>query len=498
MIFAVSNGVMRTSDEMTIKNGTDSKELMLRAGRGIYASYGAWGNTCVVCGTGNNGGDGYVLALEIKRHGGSVHLVITEDKFSADGTYYFEKCKEENISYEFFSESTDFSGYDTIADCIFGTGFRGEVTGSAKKCIEAINKSRAFVVSADINSGLSGDSGLGKTAVISDLTVAVQFYKTGHFTGRAKDVMKAKKCIDIGISLYGESIRIPEKKDFAYLLSERENHCHKGNFGYTAIIGGCREYSGAVKLANISLSALRGGCGVTKLCVAQSVADSVAPYLLESTLFIMPDNGGEMIYDEEKIKALISGTRAVSCGMGWGRGKDNARILSYIIRNYEGVLIIDADGINALAQLDKDILSESSCKKIILTPHPLEFSRISEYNLEEILNAPVLCAKEYIKDKNGKVVLLLKGTGTVICDDDGVCITTRGCAGMATAGSGDVLSGLITGMMGYLEPNSLSVACAAYVAGVAGELAQSEVGDISMTSGDTVKFIPQAVKYIRN
>jgi len=497
MKVAVSNKVMRISDENTIKCGTDSKELMLRAGRGIFKAYGNWGNTCVVCGTGNNGGDGFVIALAIHENGGNCRIVLVEDKFSEDGRYYFEKCVEKGIEYEIFSDGTEFSKFDTLADCIFGTGFRGKVSGNVEKCIERMNKSGAYIVSADINSGISGDSGLGDISVISDLTVAVQFYKLGHFIGRSKDVMKSKKCIDIGISLMGEKVSVPEKADFKDILRERENNCHKGNFGYTAIIGGCREYSGAVKLSNMALSALKSGCGVTKLCVAESVSSYVAPYLLESTLFVMPDEDGSMIFHKEKINLLLKGTAAVSCGMGWGNGKDNGKILSYIIENYEGVLIIDADGINALSKLDKNILSRTSCKKIILTPHPLEFSRISGYETEKILSDPVGSAKEYLKDKNGKVILLLKGAGTVIAGEKEVFITDTGCAGVATAGSGDVLSGILTGLMGYCEPDELSVSCAAYISGLAGEFAQESVGDICMTSSDTVKSIHLAVKELR-
>jgi NAD(P)H-hydrate epimerase len=330
---AVSNGVMRLSDENTIKGGIDSKELMLRAGKGIFASYDKWGKTCVVCGVGNNGGDGFVIATQIKSSGGECRIVLLEERFSPDGRYFFEKCRQMGIEYEVFSERTDFSDFDTVADCIFGTGFCGVVSGNAKKCIEKINESGAFVISADINLGISGDSGLGEVAVISDLTVAVQFYKTGHFIGRAKDVMKEKRCVDIGISLHGEKISVAEKGDFKDILKKRPNNCHKGNFGYTAIIGGCMQYSGAVKLSDLALSALRGGCGVTKLCIPSSCAPFVAPHLIESTLFLMPDNDGAMIFDKERIDDLIKRTKAVCCGMGWGNGGDNGKILSYIIKN---------------------------------------------------------------------------------------------------------------------------------------------------------------------
>jgi NAD(P)H-hydrate epimerase len=211
----------------------------------------------------------------------------------------------------------------------------------------------------------------------------------------------------------------------------------------------------------------------------------------------MPDNDGAMIFDKERIDDLIKGTKAVCCGMGWGNGEDNGKILSYIIKNYTGTLIIDADGINALSKLEKDILCDTACEKIILTPHPLEFSRISGYSVPEILSDPVKYCKEYLKDKRDKVILLLKGSGTIITGNKGIFVSDRGCAGMATAGSGDVLSGILTGIMGYCAPDEIAVCCGAYIAGLAGEIAQEKVGDICMTSTDTVKHIPDAVKIIR-
>lgn len=501
MKIAVDVNTMRYSDAKTIESGVSSKQLMFFAGKAIFDSIENWGKTAVVCGPGNNGGDGYVTALLLKEKGNYVKIFLTQDKFSSDGKFYFDKCKNADIPYEFVSDNTDFSSYNAILDCIFGTGFRGVPTGNELIAIKKINKTDAFVVSADINSGMSGDSGIAKgECVRSDITVSIGYLKAGHFLGDSKDYIKKLVNCDIGINLYGDKFHIVEKSDFAEFFKKRNSNSHKGNFGYVGLIGGCTEYCGAIKLSNMAASALRAGCGVVKLCIAKSLVCAVSPYMLESTLFTIEDSEGHMIFDENRIQEFLKGLRAISCGMGWGSGKDNLKILDFISKKFNGTLIIDADGLNALSRTEKldDFFTESLCKKVILTPHPLEFSRISGYTIDEILSEPMLYTRRFASRFGGKVILLLKGSGTVITDGNETLISTSGCPGMATAGSGDILSGIMAGIMGYTEPTVKSVACAAYLAGLAGEMAEKQVGDISMISSDTLKSLPDAIMSMRN
>ena len=199
---AVSVEVMRESDAWTIANKIPSKELMRRAGEGIYKSAEWKSPVAVVCGSGNNAGDGYVVADLLQGDGVDVTIVLLSEKFSEDGKYYFEICQEHGVPVRKFDG--DLSGYATILDCILGTGFQGEPRGTAKDAIEAINASGAYVVSADINSGLNGDTGLGIVYVKSDLTVSIGDYKLGHFKGLADQAMKEKVNVDIGIEIQGE------------------------------------------------------------------------------------------------------------------------------------------------------------------------------------------------------------------------------------------------------------------------------------------------------
>ena len=203
MPIAVSTEVMRASDKWTIENLVPSKELMERAGKAIFEQVDWKGPVGIICGKGNNAGDGFVVASLLKDHGIDCEIVLLfEDAFSEDGRYFYDKCIEKGV--RTVSEG-NYGAYSTILDCIFGTGFKGEVKEPAKSAIEQINASGAYVVSADINSGLNGDTGLGDLYVISDLTVSIGAFKYGHFLGNANQAMKNKVNCDIGIKIIGET-----------------------------------------------------------------------------------------------------------------------------------------------------------------------------------------------------------------------------------------------------------------------------------------------------
>ena len=203
MAVCVSTEVMRNSDRWTIENLVPSKELMARAGKAIFDQVSWKGPVGIICGKGNNAGDGFVVASLLKDHGIDCEIVLLyEDSFSEDGRYFYDKCIEKGIP---TVTGGDYGKYGTILDCIFGTGFKGEVKEPAKSAIEKINASGAYVVSADINSGLNGDTGLGDLYVISDLTVSIGTFKYGHFLGHAKEAMKDKVNCDIGIKIIGET-----------------------------------------------------------------------------------------------------------------------------------------------------------------------------------------------------------------------------------------------------------------------------------------------------
>lgn len=198
---AVSVAKMRESDAYTIKHFVPSKELMFRAARGIFDAAKWNGKIGIVCGSGNNAGDGYALSVILKEHGIDSVLIRLYDRFSDDGKYYYDKAIEKGVTDSVFAEGDDLFGYDILVDCILGTGFCGEPRGIAKAAINAINNSSAFVISADINSGVNGDTGEAVTAVRSNLTVSIGYYKKGMFLNDAPPLIGDMVNVDIGIKL---------------------------------------------------------------------------------------------------------------------------------------------------------------------------------------------------------------------------------------------------------------------------------------------------------
>jgi len=489
---------MRQSDAETIKKLGENGGITLinRAAEAIYNAHGNFGRCAIVCGDGNNGSDGLALALIVKERGGDPTVIKNSTKCTQDGQFFFDLVNKAQIPV-IIGQKTSLEGFDTVVDCIFGTGFSGVPRAFAKEMIEEINKSGAYVISADINSGLDSQNGTCEICVRSDLTVSIGNYKPGHFLGCAKDVIGRLVNSDIGIEILenkdNKKIFLADDKDFFDVLRVRQNNSHKGSYGYVCIMGGCTQYTGAVKLANLAASAMRSGAGVVKLAIEKSLAGAVSPYLLESTLCLMEGKDGKMSFDEACLENALSGVSSVAVGMGFGEGSDYPKILEYLMGKEDLRLVIDADGINTLAKMGTEAL-KSAKAKIALTPHPKEFSRLSGYSMQEIINDPVNYARDFAKEYG--VVVLLKGASTVISDGDTVIIESGGCAGMATAGSGDVLSGVLCALHGYNEVSVKSVACGAHICAKAGELASAEWGDIAMIASDTAKNIGLAVKLI--
>ncbi len=495
----VSVELMRKSDAAETEK-TPAVELMRRAAVGIFEEMkreGFGSPTAIVCGIGNNAGDGFALAELMLGEGLDCTIFLLTDSFSPSGRYYFERCTERGVK---VSKKLELEGFKTVVDCIFGTGLHGRVEEPYRSAVEAINSSKAYVVSADISSGISGDSGaaVDGVAVRADLTVSIGSFKQGHFLGSAKDYMK--KCVNrpIGIELLEKAAKLIEPSDIAHLLVRDKNDSNKGDFGYVALIGGSLEYSGAAKLASIALSSLRVGAGVSKLAVPRSIANAVLPYILESTLFLLDETNGCYRFERETTERLLRNTKAAAVGMGMGRSNELRRLLQYLLSEYRGRLVIDADGLNELSELSTNRLRElrSPELKLILTPHPKEFERLSGISIAEQRLDPVKAAVGYAREND--VILLLKGASTIVTDGSETYIIDRGCVGMSTAGSGDVLSGILCGLCGYAPEESLTLAVAAgaYINGLAGELAMSDVPAVSMLSSDTAAHIPEAVKRI--
>lgn len=213
-VISVKN--MRESDAFTINTSVSGRELMKRAAAGVYRSVRWSGRIAIVCGGGNNGGDGYALAEILADNGCMPVIYRASEKLSEDGSYYYNRCRSKGVSESFCDEYTDFSQYDIIVDCILGTGFSGRLREDMINLIEALNRAQAYKVSVDINSGLSAANGIAlPTAVKSDLTVSVGYYKTGMFLNDAGDYIGSLINIDIGIKLLKKQYYLIDKDELS-------------------------------------------------------------------------------------------------------------------------------------------------------------------------------------------------------------------------------------------------------------------------------------------
>jgi NAD(P)H-hydrate epimerase len=525
MIDILSVDNMRKSDAATIAAGTPGTELMMRAARGVFGAVSWKAPVAIVCGSGNNAGDGYALALCLNEAGIDCTIICVYDRYSRDGKYYYDKCVDSGVKIIHLQNTSDESSacqenrldlgkYPTVVDCLLGTGFRGDVRADLADVIESINSSGAYIVSVDINSGLNGDTGMSSCCVHSDLTVSVGSYKPGHFLNMAKDVIKEKVNADIGIIPQDPSYKLIEESDIKDALGIRKNYSNKGTYGYIALIGGSTRYSGAIRLAYLANAAMRSGAGVVKVALPGDLVHDVASHILESTIFPLSSanrvmstkqdksSDVEVAYNPGEIDELISNVKTVAFGMGIGTGDGAADILRHLLTKYTGNLIIDADGLTLLSRIDLNS-QRIKPRNLILTPHIKEFSRLTGMEISEILEDPIGIAREYAA-RIGAVVLL-KGPSTIVTNGNEVYITDRGCPGMATAGSGDVLSGILAAVASYIVGNNdtetkndvcLATAVAAYINGAAGEAAEDKYGSISLVASDTIEAIPYIMSKI--
>ena len=274
-----------------------------------------------------------------------------------------------------------------------------------------------------------------------------------------------------------------EINDIKDLFKERKDNANKGNFGTCGILGGSINYTGSVKLATLACSAMRSGAGICRVIIDEYLTNAITPYILEETLWPL---------DNDLDKA-IRNLDSLAIGMGWGISDKNTKMLKYIIKNYKGILIIDADGLNILAK-NLDLLSVTKAQ-VILTPHPKEFSRIINKDIKEILDDPIKYTMDFAKKYH--VIVLLKGARTIVADGDNYYEVNMAVPGLATAGAGDVLSGILAGFMAYNKYNIKSVAAVALLNALAGKIAEDKYTDISMVAHDTIECIPDAIKKLR-
>ncbi|MBD5632752.1 MAG: NAD(P)H-hydrate dehydratase [Clostridia bacterium] len=455
MEWVLSNAEMRAADSFTIENlGISGGQLMKAAGKAIAdevekaAKKLNVNDITVICGTGNNGGDGYICAEELKNRGYKVDVC---DRYLQHITGAI------------------------VVDCIFGTGLCREVTGEYAEIIDKINNSGAYVISADIPSGLNGNNGrIMGCAVRADLTVAIAEYKLGMFLNDGPDYCGEIIKKDIGISLPESSYAFMATcRDISEFYPKRPRNSHKGSYGSANLVAGSHKYIGAAALS--TEAALKSGCGYVKLTSAERVINALAPKFPQAIYLDAPDLSSD----------------AIAIGMGCGATEVVYETIKKLLTEYSGNLLIDADGLNALAKFGADILKTKKCS-VILTPHVKEFSRLSGIPVEEILNDPVAVTKSFAKEYG--VTLVLKSATTVICDGEKTALNVTGNTALAKGGSGDMLSGYLCGTLARGVKPFEAALCSAFALGKAAEIAAAEKTEYCATAKDILKNLHISVK----
>ena len=464
---------VREAEKKTIAFGIPSEVLMKRAGRALADEVQAAAerlgvnSALIVCGTGNNGGDGLVCARELVSRGLDVSVFAFDGDPSPD-------CRREKKRYT--GKYAKAIGGKLIVDCMFGTGLNRKLIGEWATAVKKINSSKAYVISADLPSGLDGDNGeiLG-VAVKADLTVAFGFPKIGCVLGEGIEHSGKIVVKDIGVVADEGCAYAAEEKDIAAFYPPRRRNCHKGDFGKACIVAGSEEYLGAAALA--LSSAVRSGCGYIYAVVPESMKALLAAKFPQCIFRGEPELSADCI----------------AVGMGMGCNQHTYALIKGILSSYKGKVVIDADGLNSIAEFGKDILKQTKAK-ILLTPHVGEMARLTGLKKEEIVRDPIGVAKAFAAEYN--VTVHLKNAVSVTADFKKATVTSRGSAALAQAGSGDILSGLIAGNAARGLTLHNAAVCSQYILGMSGEICSEQYTDEATTAKELAENICTAIKHL--
>ncbi len=462
----------------------------------------------VLCGKGNNGGDGFVVARHLYNRGAevSVFLMARGTQLKGDPRTNFRILqginKRDRSSTLQLLESVDASRLrrhpspDVIVDALFGTGFSGVVRGEYEKVIRWVNESDSTVVAVDIPSGVNADDGtVESVAVTADVTVTMGLRKVGLLVHRGRECSGSIHVADIEIPkiVYQRSgIRTwyVQQIDVRKMLPRRPLNAHKHSVGKILVLAGSRGLTGAAVMS--CNSAMRAGAGAVVLGIPKSLLPVVSKKLTE----VMPNPLEETEEQSVSRKAIpeinrfVSWSDLVVLGPGLGRNKETEEVILELIQTIKKPLLIDADGLNALAINPKIVKKRKA--ETILTPHTGELSRITKNSAEEIEENRVAVARKEAKALN--CYLVLKGSPTVVGTPSGdVFINSTGNPGMATAGAGDVLTGTIAALWGQHISAAEASVCGVYLHGLAGDLAKRKYGEMGLTATDIIEAMPRAI-----
>ncbi len=486
--------------------------LMENAGIAVAEAVEEWlgetpdGLVAVLCGKGNNGGDGMVAARHLLNRGYSVDVALIAERESIRGDARVQLTILESMHAPVRIIASagalrPLRACALIVDALFGTGISGAVTGLAAEVIRWVHDSGKPVISVDVPSGLNSDDGsIAGSCIRADQTVTMGELKRGLLIPPGREMAGVVTVADISMpAAVAESVKtgtfLLEDEDVVSRLPERPPAAHKGDFGKVLVLAGSTGLTGAAALA--SMASLRCGCGLTVL----GIPESLNPILEEKCTEVMTrplpqtPEGTLSIAAEKEILRLIEWADVLAMGPGLSACEETRELIRRVVRKCRKPMVLDADGINAF-EGRKDLL-ETGRQSCVLTPHYGELGRVTGLSVGDIAAHRIEIARETALSM--KKVLVLKGAPTVIGDPAGrVFINATGNSGMATAGSGDVLTGIIAGFLGQRLAPLDAALCGVYCHGYAGDVAAEAKGERGMMAMDILNSLPSIFQRLEN
>jgi hydroxyethylthiazole kinase-like uncharacterized protein yjeF len=507
----VTNVEMKKIDGWAMRQlGISGPVLMENAGRGCVEVLEKYFDltglkVLVVCGKGNNGGDGFVIARHLRNRHAIVKTVLLgeENELKGDALRNFrllKSTKDEITTASRIAQMRTLNRVfhpDVIVDAVFGTGFSGIPQGIYAQAIDIMNESEAFILSIDIPSGINGNDGqCAKTCVIADATATMCLPKRGHYLFPGKAFCGELHIVDIGIpySLINNAFpKTIEFEDIFSLLPFRPPDGNKGTFGNVLVIAGARGFGGAAAMA--SYACLKAGAGLVRLAAPHGVIGSLETKLLEVVKIPLEQTDEGTISPDaiETVKPFLKSSTAIVVGPGITTNPQTTVFLRELLPQIRVPCVIDADAINIIAR--NPGMTKNIHAPVIMTPHPGELARLIRSTPltinKERFEIAVECARKF------DCVFVLKGAPTVIAAPDGkTYINTTGNSGLASAGSGDVLVGLISGFMAQKQSLLDAAVTGVFMHGLAADLAMEDSNEYTLTAGDLIEYTGRAFNYL--
>lgn len=500
----VTAAQMREMDRVTIEEiGVPGVVLMEVAGRGaaevveaLAPGLAGW-RVAILCGSGNNGGDGYVAARHLHLRGAEVRVFMlgARERISGDSLVNLEAAEKLAVDFEWLDSGVDpnlaerLADYDCVVDALLGTGLSSEVRGPYREVIEAINAAQTLTVAVDIPSGLSSDTGhpLG-VAVEADATVTFGHPKIGVVTHPGVEYTGDVHIVDIGIppaltAQLDVRCHLLEERDVVALLPSRMLGGHKGTYGHLLVVAGSLGKTGAAVLC--ARGAARMGAGLVTVAVPMDGLPGVAAQSLETMTEAYAPSSAELDPQEvtARLVAMTRGKQAMALGPGIPTGEGMLEVLRELLPDATVPVVLDADGLNVAAQ--KPELLKQVSTPLVLTPHPGEMARLLGVSTDEVQANRLAMAREAATRFDAYVAL--KGARTVLAAPDGEAfINPTGNPGMGSGGMGDVLTGLIGGLLVQGVAPFSALKLAVYLHGLAGDLAAKDLGQHALLAGDVL------------